>query len=82
MTRNVLSTFLCTLALGVGLVTAIVQSMNHAEAFELDEIWSECRMVEAVNNAHAVHVLALDLGPDAGLDHERRMQVRDEEGVQ
>lgn len=66
MTRAVLSTLLSLLVLALGLVTAFVQCENHAQAFELDEILSECRMVEAVNDAHRVDVLALDWGPDAG----------------
>lgn len=70
MTRTALSTLLCLLALGAGLATALVQAENHAEAFRLDDLWRECRMLEAVNDAERVEVLTLDLGPNAGLELE------------
>jgi hypothetical protein len=66
MTRDILAVLLCLVALGAGLATAFVQSENNAEAFELDEIRSECRMMEAVNNVHSVDVLTLDWAPGAG----------------
>jgi len=66
VTRDLLAALVCTLALGAGLGTALLQSKNNTEAFELDEIRSECRMMEAVNGAQTVDVLELDWAPGAG----------------
>lgn len=82
MTRSVLSTLLCALSLAVGLVTAVVQSENRADAFELDEMQSECRMLESLNGAHRASVLALDWGPDAGELFTSPTEAAGREGIQ
>jgi hypothetical protein len=70
VTRDLLAFLLGALTLAAGLATALVQSDNRARALHLDEVRSECRMLEAIVSAYHADLVALDWGPEAGREAE------------
>lgn len=75
--RQASTTFaLGALALGFALITAAVQSQNHARAADLALVQRRCEMIEAANAQAAAQVRAHVLGaPNVGLGARKRARA-------
>ena len=63
MTRLVLGSSLCGLAILLALATAMLQSTNRERGLALDALKEECDMLEAVNAERCERILAADWTP-------------------
>ena len=63
MTRLVLGSTLCGLAILLALATAMLQSANRERGLALDALKEECDMLEAANGEGCELILARDHGP-------------------
>lgn len=63
MTRVILCAGLALAILALAVLTGMVQSKNRERGRELDELRSECLLIEAVNGERSAQIVGIDLAP-------------------